>query len=92
MACFTIKTVFQHHTKTLNIKLIFIPSHLTDILQPLDVAIFAPLKSITNSKIKRLLIDPKKKTIGMPISVKFLQQAWKELSDSALDNAWEQYI
>ena len=62
--------------KSLNIKLIFIPSHLTDILQPLDVAIFAPLKSITNSKIKRLLIDPKKKTIGMPTSVKFLQQAW----------------
>ena len=32
----------------LNIILYFIPSGMTDILQPLDLSIFAPLKSITN--------------------------------------------
>lgn len=36
----------------LNIDLYFIPSHFTDIFQPLDIAIFAPLKcQFKNSKI-----------------------------------------
>ena len=78
--------------KSLNISLYYILAHFTDQMQPLDIAIFAPLKSIANAKIRRLLFDIKNKIIGMPTSVLFLQQAWKELSDSALDNAWEQYI
>ena len=43
--------------ESLNIKLYFIPSHFTDLLQPLDIAIFAPLKSKANKKIRRLLMD-----------------------------------
>lgn len=78
--------------KKLNIDLYFIPSHFTDVLQPLDIAIFAPLKSKANSKIRRLLLNDRKSPIGMETSVVFLQEAWDDLSISALVNAWDLYI
>lgn len=59
--------------KSLNIKLYFIPSHFTDLLQPLDIAIFAPLKSMVKSKIRRLLLKNECQIIGMRKSVIFLQ-------------------
>ena len=34
----------QETAQNLNIEFYYIPSHYTDILQPLDIAIFAPLK------------------------------------------------
>ena len=47
----------------LNIELDYIPSRYTDLLQPLDIAIFAPLKSKANSQIRRLLINDSNKQI-----------------------------
>ena len=76
----------------LNIELIFIPSHFTDLLQPLDIAIFAPLKSMTNSKIRRLLLDNDEKIIGMKRSLYYLQESWKDLPIFTLMNAWDQYL
>ena len=78
--------------ESLNIKLYFIPSHFTDLLQPLDIAIFAPLKSKANKKIRRLLMDEQISEIGMRRSLYFLQESWKELSKSTLTNAWDLYL
>lgn len=75
----------------LNIQLYFIPSGLTDILQPLDLSIFAPLKSITNKKIKALLFGNQNRIIGMKNVVRFIQEAYESLSIDNLINAWEQY-
>ena len=61
-------------------------------MQPLDIAIFAPLKSIANAKIRKLLFGIEQNIVGMPTSVKFLQQAWDELPASSLERAWEQYL
>ena len=47
-------TVSKEKAESLNIKLYFIPSHFTDTLQPLDIAIFAPLKSKANKMIRRI--------------------------------------
>ena len=43
----------------LNIEMYYIPNGMTDQLQPQDVAVFAPLKSITNGKIKQKLFGIK---------------------------------
>ena len=91
---------YSSHTSTesikkaesLNIKLYFIPSHFTDVLQPLDIAIFAPLKSMTNAKIRRLLLGDLSGKIGIKSSVSLLQESWTKLSESALSNAWSQYF
>lgn len=91
---------YSSHTSTrsketaqsLNIELYYIPSHYTDILQPLDIAIFAPLKSKANSKIRRLLIDDSMKQIGMKRSLAILQEAWRDLPNSTLTNAWDLYL
>ena len=77
--------------ESLNIKLYFIPAHFTDLLQPLDIAIFAPLKSMANSKIRRLLLENNFGIIGIRQSILYLQQAWEDLPISTLMHAWEQY-
>lgn len=76
--------------KQLNINLIFIPSGLTDKLQPLDIAVFAPLKKIVNSKIARFLFGNKCE-VQMKRTVQFIQEAYDELSIDNLVNAWDQY-
>lgn len=75
----------------INIILYFIPSGFTDTLQPWDVSIFAPLKSMTNAKIRRLIFGNESSPIGMEQSIKFLQESWEDLSTTNLINAWEQY-
>ena len=82
----------QETAQNLNIELFYIPGHYTDILQPLDIAIFAPLKSKANSKIRRLLLDDSIKQIGMKTALAILQEAWRDLPESTLANAWELYI
>lgn len=64
---------------------------MTDILQPLDVAVFAPLKEITNSKIRQLLFGNPNSKIGMQNTIRLIQEAYDNLSIDALVNAWEQY-
>lgn len=76
----------------LNITFLYIPDHFTDLMQPLDIAIFAPLKSIANAIIRKILFGIENKTIGIPTSMKFLQQTWEELPLSAIERAWEQYL
>lgn len=83
-----INKISKQTAESLNIKLYFILSHFTDLLQPLDIAIFAPLKSKANSIIRRLLLQSDFKTIGIKMSLRFLQESWNELSESALANAW----
>ncbi|KAK8857794.1 hypothetical protein M9Y10_016207 [Tritrichomonas musculus] len=56
------------------------------------IAIFAPLKSMTNSKIRRLLLDNDEKIIGMKRSLYYLQESWKDLPIFTLMNAWDQYL
>lgn len=75
----------------LNILLYLIPSGMTDSLQPLDVAVFAPLKSITNSKIKQSLFGNETQRIGMKGAVRFIQEAYECISTDTLIRAWEQY-
>ena len=75
----------------LNIELYYIPSGFTDMLQPLDVAIFAPLKSITNGKIGQFLFGNHLNSVGMKTTVQFIQEAWDILSIDNLIYAWEQY-
>lgn len=77
--------------KQLNINLYFIPSGLTDILQPLDLSIFAPLKSKVNSKISNYLFGNQEKEVGMKRTVTFVQKAFEELSIDNLVYAWSQY-
>lgn len=81
----------RNKAEELNIRLYFIPSGMTDILQPLDLSIFAPLKSITNKKIKNLLFGNQNRIIGMKNVVRFIQEAYESLSIDNLISAWEQY-
>ena len=46
--------ISQITAKDLNIGLYFIPSHFTDLMQPWNIAIFAPHTGIANGKIRRL--------------------------------------
>lgn len=82
----------KNRAEFLNIQLYYIPSHFTDLLQPFDVAIFAPLKSMANSKIRHLLIYIDKNKIGMKKSVFFLQEAWENLPESTLKKTRNQYL
>lgn len=84
--------ICKNTAQELNIDLYFIPSHFTDLMQPLDIALFALLKSIANAKIRKLLFGIENKKIGMPKSVLYLQQAWQELPTSTIERAWEQYL
>ena len=65
---------------------------MTNILQPLDVAIFGPLKEITNSKIRQLLFGNQNQKIGMKNTVRLIQESYESLSIDALVNAWNQYL
>lgn len=84
--------ITKETAENLNIKLYYIPSHFTDILQPLDIAIFAPLKSKANKMIRRILLDDQTSPIGMRRSLYLLQNAWKDLPKSTLVNAWDLYL
>ena len=76
----------------LNIKLIFIPPGYTDKLQPLDVAVFAVLKSIANGKLRKFLYENPDKELGMKKSVQVLIESFDMISDDTLLKAWEQYL
>lgn len=69
--CHTSKNAISTAEK-LDLDLYFIPNHFTDVLQPLDIAIYAPLKSKANSKIRRLLLNDQISKIGMDRSIGFL--------------------
>ena len=84
--------VSKEKAESLNIQLYFIPSHFTDMLQPLDIAIFAPLKSMANKMLRRILLEDQISPIGMSRSIYFLQTAWEKLPRSTLENAWELYL
>ena len=62
----------SHHSATsiqkaqeLNINLYFIPSGYTDLLQPLDIAIFAPLKAMADSALRMYLFASGTNKVGM---------------------------
>ena len=82
----------QNAAKELNIKLIFIPSGYTDKFQPLDVAVFAVLKSIANGKLRKFLYEHPDKELGMKKSVQVLIESFDMISDDTLLKAWEQYL
>lgn len=89
----------SHHTdesmayaKNKNIELFFIPSGYTDILQPLDVAVFAPLKAMVNSTLTHHLCTNPNEIIGMQMACETLVQEWENLPESAIENGWEQYF
>lgn len=83
--------ISQITVKDLNIDLYFIPSHFIDLLQSLDIAFLVTLKSLAKGKIRRLLFNIDDNVIGMPTSIKFIQQVRKELPDSSIERAWELY-
>ena len=64
---------------------------MTDQLQLLDVAVFSPLKSITNGKIKQKLFGNQNHIIGMKETVRLIQESYEYLSEGSLISAWEQY-
>lgn len=76
----------------LNIVLYYIPSGMTDILQPLDIAVFAPLKSITNGKIASYIFGNKIDSITMKTTIQLIQESYNCLSVDNLINAWNQYL
>lgn len=76
----------------LNIHLIYIPSGYTDKYQPLDVAVFAVLKSIANKKLRDFLYNHPNVELGMKKSVETLIESWDKLPIESLHRAWEQYI
>lgn len=81
----------KNKAQELNIQLYYIPSGLTDMLQPLDISVFAPLKSITNGKIGQFLFGNQTNSVGMKTTVQFIQEAYELLSIDNLISAWEQY-
>ena len=84
--------ISKEKAENLNIQLYFIPAHFTDLLQPLDIAIFAPLKSKANRMLRRILLEDQVSPIGMRRSIYFLQKAWEELPRLTLENAWDLYL
>ena len=82
----------QNSAKELNIKLTFIPPDCTDKFQPLDVAVFAVLKSIANGKLRKFLYEHPDKELGMKKSVQVLIESFDMISDDTLLKAWEQYL
>lgn len=75
----------------LNINLVFIPDGMTDLLQPLDYGVFSILKSIANAKLRNFMRLNPGKIIGIERSVQFLHEAWDEVSENTVTNAWEPY-
>ena len=56
------------------------------------MAVFAVLKSIANSKIRKFLYEYPDNELGMIKSVEFLIDAFDTISDDVLIKAWEQYL
>lgn len=87
-----ISTASQQKAEELNIELIYIPSGYTDAYQPLDIAVFAVLKSIANAKLRHFLLDNPLTELGMKKSVEFLIESWNEVSVETLQKGWNQYL
>ena len=82
----------QAKAEELNIELIFIPSGYTDEYQPLDIAVFAVLKSIANAKLRHFLVDHPLTELGMAKSVEYLIESWDSISVETLQKGWSQYL
>ena len=75
----------------LNIQLHFIPAGFTDRLQPLDVAVFATLKSMISARLKEHLLQNPSAKIGTRVATSILAEQWKLLSQDTIANGWDQY-
>lgn len=78
--------------KDLNISLTYIPDGYTDSFQPLDIAVFAVLKSIANAKLSQFLLDNPDDPIGMEKSVQVLIESWDQISEETIERGWAQYL
>lgn len=58
------RKVSKGKAESLNIQLYFIPNYFTYLLQPLDIAIFFPLKSKANKMLRIILMDDQVSPIG----------------------------
>lgn len=76
----------------LNIKLLFIPSGMTDKYQPLDRTIFGCLKAWTKSEISKIFIDEPGCKIGIQKAVQIFLWAWERLNPDVISEAWSIYI
>lgn len=87
-----VSTKSKEKAEELNIDLIYIPSGYTDEYQPLDIAVFAALKSIANAKLRRFLLDHPLTELGMQRSVEYLIESWDAISVETLQKGWNQYL
>ncbi len=76
----------------LNIILYFIPSGYTDLLQPLDISVFGPLKAMADAALKKYLFENLSNKIGMIKAVEILIDQWHKLSKEAISKGWDTYF
>ena len=72
--------------------MIYIPDGYTDRFQPLDIAVFAVLKNITNAKLSKFLTENPDIHVGMENSVRILRESWDIISTDTLQRAWDMYL
>ena len=73
-----IKVDFLEACWTRNIDCLILPSNMTSIFQPLDVAFFNQLKMSYHSKCERHLLHTSSTTLSKGLFFSWHQQAWKE--------------
>lgn len=76
----------------LNIKMYYIPSGFTDILQPLDLAVFAPLKEMIAKYIRSILLKRFSEKIGMEAVVKIFNKNRDNVPKHIIERGWNKYI
>lgn len=62
----------------------------TDMLQPLDIAVFSSFKSIVREEIKKYLFN--NYNMEIQTAIDFYLQAWNEVSADVFISHWDIYL
>jgi hypothetical protein len=91
--CYTAhrRDVVRELTDELGIRLHFMPPGLTDILQPLDRAIFGALKAEYRAIYRHEMSQREDKSMTKADFAAYLLLAWELVSEDAIHRGWECY-